>query len=111
MAKDEDRALTDEEEFTGWALYPSGSYFNHACQPNVNKLRNGRTWYFRASATISPAEEATISYLGGEEKTLDVHERRARLLNEWGFWCECIRCKIEAAEREDASKASTEIEQ
>lgn len=90
------RSLEDEgSEFFGYGVWPSASYFNHSCEPNVLKKRVGRTWVFEAQRQIMADEELSISYLGapGEEKTLNTIERRSRLEKTWGFVCICQRCK------------------
>ncbi|KAI5369444.1 Putative SET domain-containing protein [Septoria linicola] len=86
----------DAEEYMGYGLYPSASYFNHSCDANVHKKRVGRSWEFRAVKDIMPGEECCITYLGGDEKDLDLAGRRKRLEDVWGFVCQCARCKLEA---------------
>jgi SET and MYND domain-containing protein len=87
------RSLDDGgDEFFGWAVWPQASYFNHACAPSVRKRRTGRTWEFWSARLVRGGEELSISYLGGEEESLDVGERRARLSKTWGFGCACGKC-------------------
>lgn len=82
----------DGEEYMGYALYPDASYFNHSCMLNVSKTRQGRHWVFTADRDIEAGEECSITYLGGDERDMDVGERRARLMEHWGFECMCGRC-------------------
>ena len=82
----------DGEEYMGYALYPSASYFNHSCDPNLMKRRLGSTWEFMAARDIRDGEECCITYLGGDEKELSVVRRRSRLKEVWGFGCMCERC-------------------
>ncbi|KAF2210869.1 hypothetical protein CERZMDRAFT_113028 [Cercospora zeae-maydis SCOH1-5] len=84
----------DGEEYLGYAVYPSASYFNHACDANVHKTRRGRQWEFRAARDIAPGEQLCITYLGGDEAHLDVAARRRRLLDAWAFVCHCARCHV-----------------
>lgn len=56
-----------------------------------------RTWSFWTTRDVEEGEELAISYLGGEEATLGVGERRARLMATWGFECCCGKCLREAA--------------
>lgn len=91
--------VTDGEqsgEFLGWGVWPEASFFNHSCQPNIRKARQGRQWSFFADTTpgqtIEVDQQLCITYLGGDEKDLDVCERRKRLHEQWGFWCQCERC-------------------
>ncbi|KAK6435973.1 Histone-lysine N-methyltransferase set-6 [Oleoguttula sp. CCFEE 5521] len=75
----------DMEEYMGYALYPLASYFNHSCGPNVAKQRKGRKWEFWTSREVKEGEELCISYVGGDEKGLDLKGRRERLERTWGF--------------------------
>ena len=77
----------------GYALYPSASYFNHSCKPNVAKVRVGNTWRFWVPKDVARGEQLCISYLGGDEKDLTTAERRVRLKDVWSFVCECEGCK------------------
>nr|POF05902.1 putative protein lysine methyltransferase set6 [Quercus suber] len=82
----------DLEEYMGYAIYPSASYFNHSCEPNIKKRRVGSFWEFSAARTLSEGEQCCITYLGGDEKDLDLDSRRTRLESVWGFRCMCTRC-------------------
>lgn len=87
------RSLGDEgSEFFGYGVWPSASYFNHSCRPNVRRRRVGRTWVFEAAGDVGEGQELYISYLNGEEEVLSGTERRARLSRTWGFECGCQRC-------------------
>lgn len=83
-------------EFLGYGVWPEASFFNHSCRPNVRKTREGRLWSFSVADDVMKDEELCITYLGGEEKELDVQQRRDRLKSEWGFVCCCARCKEES---------------
>ncbi|KAH9845768.1 putative protein lysine methyltransferase SET6-like [Teratosphaeria destructans] len=85
----------DGEEYLGYAVYPSASYFNHSCAPNLVKRRVGRAWEFAAGRDVRQGEQLCITYLGGEEKGLRLAERRRRLRDAWGFECMCERCQEE----------------
>ena len=89
-------------EFLGYGVWPEASFFNHSCRPNVHKERRGRQWTFRSNRDIAAGRELCITYLGGDERDLDVRGRRKRLLDEWGFECQCRGCEEEA---EDESRA------
>lgn len=94
------RSLDDEgSEYFGFAVWPEASYFNHSCEPNVGKRRVGKTWEFWLLEDVKDDTELCITYLGGEERELIVNNRRTRLMNTWGFECDCRRCAIEDAER------------
>ncbi|PSR82497.1 hypothetical protein BD289DRAFT_371132 [Coniella lustricola] len=87
------RSLEDAgSEFFGYGCWPSASFFNHSCRPNVRRRRTGRVWTFEAACEIPSGRQLCISYLNGEEDALDLAERRARLCKTWGFSCACERC-------------------
>lgn len=88
---------TDGEEYMGYGIYPSASYFNHSCNPNISKCRRGRTWEFKTARKVEKGEECCISYLGGDEKHLRVSQRRKRLKEVWQFDCACTLCTVEDA--------------
>ncbi|KAF2812929.1 SET domain-containing protein [Mytilinidion resinicola] len=87
------RSLEDEgSEFFGYGCWPSASFFNHSCGPNVRKERIGREWRFVVDRGVEEGEELCISYLSGEERTMGVVGRGGRLRGTWGFVCACWRC-------------------
>lgn len=91
-------------EFLGWGVWPEASFFNHSCRPNVRKERRGRIWSFsvdtsQGSDMVKEGEQLCITYLGGDERDIDVVERRERLLTQWGFTCQCDRCIEESGEK------------
>ena len=84
--------VTNDVELLGWGIYPSAVYFNHSCDANVYKIRDGHTMKFVASRMIEKDEEACISYGSIQE---DVQCRRQRLLEHYDFLCNCKRCIAE----------------
>ena len=74
--------ISPDSENLGSAMYPSASYFNHSCDPNVAKVRQGRTVLFVTSKEVQAGEELCISY-GHTER--QVEERRQVLRDWWGF--------------------------
>ncbi|KAK9470966.1 uncharacterized protein V1510DRAFT_421624 [Dipodascopsis tothii] len=93
--------LNQESECLGSALFPSASYFNHSCRPNVTKSRHERAMHFVASQTISAGDEVCISY--GLELNPDPVVRQTLLLDQWYFTCGCVRCVEDLAENLKAS--------
>ncbi|KAI9473471.1 MAG: hypothetical protein EXX96DRAFT_307310 [Benjaminiella poitrasii] len=91
-----DYGVTDDLELLGWGIYPSAVYFNHSCDANVIKIRDGRNMKFIAKRMIEKDEEACISYGNVED---DVENRRARLLEHYHFLCHCTRCVQEDEQR------------
>lgn len=88
------RSLEDDgSEFFGYGCWPSASYFNHSCGPNIEKERIGRVWHFRTGREIQEGEELCITYLSGEERKLSRGKRMKTLKGNWGFECGCQRCE------------------
>jgi hypothetical protein len=88
------RSLEDDgSEFFGFGCWPAASYFNHSCNPNLEKKRVGRTWEFRAYRDITKGDQICITYLSGEERRLSRSKRMITLRKNWGFECACERCE------------------
>lgn len=87
----------DGSEWFGHAIFPSASYFNHACRPNVAKDRTGRAWTFTTRRAVTDDEELCISYLGEEGEEHDLSRRRRDLWRSWRFVCACSTCRDEEA--------------
>lgn len=85
----------EEREYFGFGVYPSASFFNHSCRPNVSKARHGEMYEYVASEDIAQGTELCISY--GIRASDTVCQRRAALA-EWFFTCGCLRCVTEAGE-------------
>lgn len=81
--------LTGNKEFFGFGVYPSASFFNHSCAPNLIKKRIGNELHFIALKDIDKDEELCIDY--GNYLNEPVHIRRQQL-KEWFFDCGCSRC-------------------
>ncbi|KAL5513400.1 SET6 [Sanghuangporus vaninii] len=82
----------EDAEMLGYGTWPIASFFNHSCEANVARHRIGRKWVFTSAREVSVNEELCISYIRGEENTLNLTERRKRLRNAWGFDCRCVKC-------------------
>jgi hypothetical protein len=99
------RSLDDEGvEFFGYGVWPSASYFNHSCGPNLVRRRDGRAWVFSAGRDIKAGEQLYISYVNGGTSELcsssggvvGWKDRAGLLKKTWGFDCVCQKCKQEA---------------
>ncbi|KAL5492644.1 SET6 [Sanghuangporus weigelae] len=84
--------MQEGAEMLGYGTWPIASFFNHSCEPNVARRRIGRRWVFTSAREVSEDEELCISYIRGEENTLNLTERRKRLKHTWGFECRCVKC-------------------
>ncbi|KAJ3517095.1 hypothetical protein NLJ89_g716 [Agrocybe chaxingu] len=78
----------EESEMLGWGAYVFGSYFNHDCEPNIKKRREGRAIVFYTIRDVSAEEELCISYV----EDAPVVERIAHLERDWFFSCRCAKC-------------------
>jgi len=79
--------------FHGTALFVSAARINHSCAPNlkVSFPGNGACLSTQALAPVAPGDELCISYILDEA---DATVRRRQLL-EYGFVCNCERCRQE----------------
>jgi SET and MYND domain-containing protein len=102
------RSLDDNgSEMFGFGVWPIASYFNHSCEPNVGKRRVGRGWEFWTAQGVEEGEELCISYMGGDERDLNLGERRGRTKEIWGFVCACMKCVVEEEEEEEELELAT----
>ena len=73
------------------SLHALPSMFNHSCSPTVSLSNAGAVLTFVAAADLLPNAHLTISYL---PSTVIAHaERREYLLENYGFNCQCEKCK------------------
>ncbi|KAI1320852.1 hypothetical protein EDD11_009809 [Mortierella claussenii] len=83
----------DSDELLGFAVFPKACFFNHSCQPNVEKRRRrggkGRQMEYWSLREIDAGEECCISY--GDIST-GREQRQARLEEMYFFTCSCPRC-------------------
>lgn len=85
--------VTDEQredkDFFGYSVYPTASFFNHSCAPNIIKKRDKNQIHFTTLRDIEPNEELCINYGYSTEESVEV---RRKDLKEWFFDCSCPRC-------------------
>jgi SET domain len=89
-----------------FGIYLSASLFNHDCLPNVCRFdyiddpnrENNTDFMFRALHDIAEGSEVCISYIC---VTRGYRERQKMLMQDYGFKCECDRCKIESQWKEN----------
>lgn len=82
-----------DKEFLGFGVYPSASFFNHSCEPNIIKKRINNQLHFVTLRDIKKNEELCIDYGNYLNETFEV---RRKQLNEWFFLCGCTRCQRES---------------
>ncbi|TLD36300.1 mynd finger and set [Venturia nashicola] len=80
-------------------LFIEISRINHSCVPNCAQRWDGkkRVMIIVPVRRIEVGEEITVTYLVNVE-VMVVKERRESLMKDFGFWCECERCKAEGGD-------------
>ncbi|KAK3121389.1 hypothetical protein QOZ80_8BG0652160 [Eleusine coracana subsp. coracana] len=88
-----------------YAVYHRASLFNHDCLPNAchfdypDRPGPGNTdIVVRALHDIPEGREVCISYFAANWRYTD---RQRRLLEDYGFPCECDRCQVESQWKDD----------
>ena len=80
-----------DEESGAIGILIQASYINNNCYPLVRRTFIGDMMIFRAQADIPADTELKFGYLSCLEK----YEARQRMLQKWGFKCECQVCLAE----------------
>ncbi|KAF0928835.1 hypothetical protein E2562_010699 [Oryza meyeriana var. granulata] len=75
------------------AIYMSGSFFNHSCQPNVHAYFRSRTLVLRSSEYIKAGTPIELSY-GPQAGEMDLPERQKSLRENYYFSCGCSNCSV-----------------
>ena len=73
----------------GVGLYPLCAMFNHSCLPNCVFVNDGPRLRIRAIRRIAQGEELLVNYICLGQAVVS---RRAELLKEKAFVCNCRRC-------------------
>ncbi|KAJ0970229.1 hypothetical protein J5N97_023106 [Dioscorea zingiberensis] len=80
-----------EQVRVGQALYSTGSFFNHSCQPNVHAYFLSRKLYLRTTEYVHAGYPLEISY-GPQVGQWDLHKRQELLEEQYSFKCQCTGC-------------------
>lgn len=75
--------------FTPNAILFKGSLLNHACLPNVIFYWKKNQMWFKTVRDIEAGEELCDHYV---DITQNKQIRQKRLLEQYGFVCQCIKC-------------------
>ncbi|KAG0498759.1 hypothetical protein HPP92_003450 [Vanilla planifolia] len=88
-----------ERRVRAYGIYPSASFFNHDCLPNACRFdyldRDGddnSKITVRAIFDIPKGREVCLSYF---PVNWGYKERQERLMEDYGFQCNCDRCEVE----------------
>lgn len=89
-----------ERSVRAYGIYPRASFFNHDCLPNacrfdyVDTSPDGNTDIIvRMIHDVPQGREVCLSYF---PVNLNYPSRQKRLAEDYGFTCNCDRCKVEA---------------
>ncbi|WOH15817.1 hypothetical protein DCAR_0935363 [Daucus carota subsp. sativus] len=90
-----------ERAVRAYGIYLNASFFNHDCLPNAcrfeyvdkNSGDDNTDMVIRMIHDVPSGREICLSYFPVNFKYVD---RQKRLLEDYGFNCECDRCKVEA---------------
>uniref|UniRef100_A0A1J3CWG0 Histone-lysine N-methyltransferase ASHR2 n=1 Tax=Noccaea caerulescens TaxID=107243 RepID=A0A1J3CWG0_NOCCA len=96
--------LSDSNEkrsVRAYGIYPKTSFFNHDCLPNacrfdyVDSASDGNTdIVIRMIHDVPQGREVCLSYF---PVNMNYSSRQKRLAEEYGFKCDCDRCKVESS--------------
>lgn len=76
-------------------IFEAISFFNHSCVPNVINFFWNNVMICITSQNIENGSELFISYLDGRYDNKSLSERRLELEQNYGFKCNCEKCKWE----------------
>ncbi|XP_027165239.1 histone-lysine N-methyltransferase ASHR2 [Coffea eugenioides] len=91
-----------ERSVRAYGIYPRASFFNHDCLPNACRFdyvdaatADGRNldMTVRVIHDVPCGREISLSYF---PVNLKYSERQKRLKEDYGFTCDCDRCRVEA---------------
>ncbi|KAI3728474.1 hypothetical protein L6452_17111 [Arctium lappa] len=92
----------EERSVRAYGIYPMASFFNHDCLPNacrfdyidvIGSASSNTVITIRMIHDVPQGREICLSYF---PVNLKYSERQKRLRDDYGFVCDCDRCKVEA---------------
>ncbi|KAI3838621.1 hypothetical protein MKX03_030387 [Papaver bracteatum] len=131
LAKDKQNAFglmddnsNSERTVRAYGIYPKASFFNHDCLPNAcrfdyvdgrnssgsavpDNITNNTDIIIRVIHDVPEGREICLSYF---PVTWNYLERQTRLKDDYGFECDCDRCKVEVNWKEEDDNSGTGIE-
>lgn len=73
------------------------SLLNHSCCPNIITYIFSSNIISVSARPIKKDEQLFFNYVGFDEMSSNVHERKAKLKTSWGFDCKCEKCQSTGA--------------
>lgn len=103
-----------ERSVRAYGIYPMASFFNHDCLPNACRFDyvdsasdvSNTDITFRVIHDLPAGREICISYFPVNFK---YSERQQRLKEDYGFVCDCDRCKVEANWSDNEEEGEGEV--
>ncbi|CAH8361688.1 unnamed protein product [Eruca vesicaria subsp. sativa] len=93
----------EKRSVRAYGIYPKTSFFNHDCLPNACRFDyvdsassdgNNTDIIIRMIHDVPLGREVCLSYF---PVNMNYAGRQKRLLEDYGFRCECDRCKVESS--------------
>ncbi|KAF8093574.1 hypothetical protein N665_0383s0198 [Sinapis alba] len=104
----------EKRSVRAYGIYPKTSFLNHDCLPNagrfdyVDSASDGNTdIIIRMIHDVPQGREVCLSYF---PVNMNYSSRQKRLLEDYGFKCECDRCKVESSWSEDENEDMEEMD-
>lgn len=85
------KVLGKNSDYYGVGLWLLASFINHTCNPNAKRFHIGDHVLIHASRDVKAGEEITLPYFD----VLTPPSNRRKMAMNWGFSCNCKRCKFE----------------
>ncbi|CAG7860865.1 unnamed protein product [Brassica rapa] len=106
---------SEKRSVRAYGIYPKTSFMNHDCLPNACRFdyvdsggSDGNTdIIIRMIHDVPQGREVCMSYF---PVNMNYSSRQERLLEDYGFRCECDRCKVEASWSEDENEDMEEMD-
>ncbi|XP_065864007.1 histone-lysine N-methyltransferase ASHR2 [Euphorbia lathyris] len=107
--------FNSQRSVRAYGIYPKASLFNHDCLPNAcrfdyvdNALDHNTDVVIRMIHDVPQGREICLSYFPVNE---NYSNRQKRLLEDYGFTCDCDRCKVEANWSDDDEEEDEAMEE
>ncbi|CDI98073.1 SET and MYND domain containing protein 4 [Echinococcus multilocularis] len=80
------------QERIGGGLFPTASFINHACEPNIAYQFTNGFIIIRCIKDLSPGDEILACYGPHFRYNPDMGARKRALLEQYFFECSCVHC-------------------
>ncbi|KAL5102726.1 Adrenodoxin-like protein 1 mitochondrial [Taenia crassiceps] len=80
------------QERVGGGLFPTASFINHACEPNIAYQFTNGFIIIRCIKDLSPGDEILACYGPHFRHEPDIGARKRALIEQYFFECSCVHC-------------------